>query len=365
MVAGMGALGEADEVAKRQWTLRILGGFSLTDQKGAEAQGLGRLDRALLTYLVLSSQQRHARARLAELLWPDRSEAAHSLSVSLATLRRVLGDKDGDIVGMKSDPLICHFENIDVDALALQRLVKLATPQALEEAETLYSGDLLEGLEVRSEEFDRWLVPERMRLQGVVIEGLRLLMRHREQSGDLEKATETGLRILQFDNFIEEAHRTIISALLRTGQRAAARKHAEYCENLLTEAGIAPEPETRRLITASRRGGEPGEDRPKQAPPLPAKPAAQPPEPVVPPVVPLTKDIWSKAETPAGGEPRPGVPAEPHAQETEQARTPERQTSERVPPASLLQHIRLLLIVTVASLATVLAAIVGAFWNDP
>jgi adenylate cyclase len=59
------------------------------------------------------------------------------------------------------------------------------------------------------------------------------------------------------------------------------------------------------------------------------------------------------------------MPAEPHAQETEQSRAPENQASERVSPAKLLQHIRLLLIAIVALLAAVLAAIVGVFWNDP
>jgi DNA-binding SARP family transcriptional activator/TolB-like protein/cytochrome c-type biogenesis protein CcmH/NrfG len=361
VVAGAGVLGKADEVPKRQWTLRILGGFSLTDQEGAEAPSLGKLDRALLTYLVLSGQQRHARAKLEELLWPGRTTSDRSLTVSLHTLRRALGDKDGDIIAMKSDPQICHFENIDVDALALERLVKQGTPEALAEAEALYAGDLLEGLDVRSDDFDRWLVPERTRLQGVIIDGLRRLMRHREQSGQLEKAMETARRILQLDDLTEDAHRTIIATLLRTGQRAAARKHAQYCEDLLKEEGIPPEPETRRAIASARGAGDPVEDRASQMPP--AEPSVRPGEPAVgavPATGQLAKDIWDGREPPVAREPQATEPAEPHAATSEAPPTPEKPT-----PGRILQHIRLLLIAIVALLLAVLAVMVGAFWNDP
>jgi hypothetical protein len=38
---------------KGPWSLRVLGGFRLTDQTGAEIALPSRLDEALLTYLVL------------------------------------------------------------------------------------------------------------------------------------------------------------------------------------------------------------------------------------------------------------------------------------------------------------------------
>ena len=237
------------------WELRVLGGFRLTNGAGSEAPGFGKLDRALLTYLTLNQQQRHPRAKLAALLWPDRMTALRSLSVSLNILRQALGDKNGTLIGLRSDPVLCHFESIDVDALAFKNLIRQGTPEALEEAEALYGGDLLDGIDVRSDEFDRWLVAERMRLQGAAVDGLCRLMRHREQAGLSQKALDTARRILQMDELCEEAHRTIIRLHFKAGQRAAARTQAQHCEQFLRREGIEPEVETARIIAESRQFG--------------------------------------------------------------------------------------------------------------
>jgi TolB-like protein/DNA-binding SARP family transcriptional activator len=239
-----------------RWHLGVLGGFRLTDQAGTEAVGLGKPDRALLAYLALNQRQRQPRAKLAALLWPGRSEALRSLSVSLNLLRRAMGDKDGHLIALKSDPLVCRFETIAVDALTFADFVSQGTPEALEQAEALYRGDLLDGIDIRSDEFNNWLTAERVRLQGIVLDGLCKLMRHREQSGLPQKAFETARRVLQLDELCEDAHRTIMQLHLAAGQRAAARKQAQYCEDLLRREDIEPEPETKRLIAAIRHAND-------------------------------------------------------------------------------------------------------------
>jgi TolB-like protein/DNA-binding SARP family transcriptional activator len=240
---------------RARWTLRVLGGFRLTDQSGAEVAGLGKLDRALLIYLALSGQQRHPRAKLATLLWPNRSEALHSLSVSLNALRKAFGDREGTILPLKSDPLVCRFDSIDCDATAFERLVALGTPEALEQAAALYGGNLLDGFDVRSDEFERWLSAERTRLHGLAMDCMARLLRRREQGGQAQQAFDTARRILQLDELCEEAHRAIMRLHLQTGQRAAARQQAQHCEELLRREKIEPEAETRRLIAETRQAG--------------------------------------------------------------------------------------------------------------
>jgi TolB-like protein/DNA-binding SARP family transcriptional activator len=250
-----------DALSRPRWTLRILGGFRLIDPTGGEAHGLGKLDRALLGYLVLSRQPRYTRSRLAGLLWPNRSEALHSLSVSLNTLRKALGDKDGAILALKSDPLICRFEALSVDALAFETLASRNTPEALEQAEALYEGDLLDGLDIRSTEFENWLAAERARLRALAVDCLCRVMRHREQSGLPQQAIDTAQRILKLDDLCEDAHRSLIRLKLKAGQRLAALTHAQYCEDLFRRERIEPEPETTRLIAESRQRGSAGDER--------------------------------------------------------------------------------------------------------
>src|SRR5262249_54168665 len=173
----------SDASAAARWRLRLLGGFNLADATGAELTGLGRLDRALLAYLVLSQRQRHPRLKVAPLLWPNRSEALHSLSESLNKLRKALGDRDGSVIAHKADPLVYDLRAMEVDALALERPPASASAEDLERAASLYAGDLLDGLDVRSDEFDKWLAGERQRLRGVAIDCLGRLARLREDAG--------------------------------------------------------------------------------------------------------------------------------------------------------------------------------------
>ncbi len=252
MVEQSQASGHEEPPGKR-WNLRILGGFWLTGPDGVEATGLGKPDRALLAYLVLSRQQRHPRAKLATLLWPNRIEALHSLSVSLNALRKALGDKEGSIIVPKSDPLICYFDAVDADAVVFESLVSRGTPDALEQAEALYGADLLDGMDIKSDEFNHWLLSERERLRGLAVDCLCRLMRLREMAGLPQRALETARRILAFDELCEDAHRAIMRLHLQAGQRAAARRHAQSCEDLFRREKMEVEPETQRLLIEVRK----------------------------------------------------------------------------------------------------------------
>src|SRR5215471_16821394 len=137
------------EVSKTaRFTLQILGGFRLADLAGNEIVLPTKQDRALLGYLALANA-RPFRDQLAAIIWErrDAEQARHSLSGSLRALRQALGDSDGKIIVPSSDPLECRFDVLEVDALAVRRAAKEHTPDAWRCIETLYAGDLLEGLQ--------------------------------------------------------------------------------------------------------------------------------------------------------------------------------------------------------------------------
>ena len=107
-----------------------------------------RKAEALLAYLALAPGRAHARASLYGLLWGDREEeqARGSLRYALTDIRKGLGDHHGvlrterDVVSLKADA-------VTVDAVEFERLARSDVPAALEQAVSLYKGDLLAGLQ--------------------------------------------------------------------------------------------------------------------------------------------------------------------------------------------------------------------------
>src|SRR5215510_3243430 len=173
-----------DLAGSGRWSLQVLGRFRLTDAAGREITLPGRLDPALLTYLALNQGRRNLRTKLADLLWATRAHPAHSLSVSLNMLRGALGDTEGRVIAPKSDPVETDFGSMAVDALIFEDLVKQGTREALERAEAIYAGDLLEGFDIRAKEFEQWLAGESNRLRDLLIGALSGLQHFRAQAGE-------------------------------------------------------------------------------------------------------------------------------------------------------------------------------------
>ena len=239
-----------------RWQLRLLGDFSLAGPD-TETPPLGKLDRALLAYLVLSGEQRHSRTKLAALLWPDRSEAQSSLRTSLNKLRNAFGEMGRSIILPSSDPLVCCFDLVDVDVLTFEGLASQNSMEALERAAAHYSGDLLGDIETRSDRFDRWLRGERERLRHLAVETLCRLARLRDEAGLPQAALETARRVLTLDCHCQEAHRKVIEIRLRSEGTAAAKNDALTCRELFRRASIELEPVTRDLLASVIEGNAP------------------------------------------------------------------------------------------------------------
>src|SRR5262249_53297087 len=156
-------------------SLQVLGRFRLTDAAGKEIALPRRLDPALLTYLVLNQGRRNLRTKLATLLWGARAAPPHSLSGRLNLLRRALRDTAGRVIVKESDPVVTDFRAMAVDVLGFEKLAAEGTREALERAESLFTGELLEGFDIRSEDFEQWLAAERSRLRDRFIEVLSQL----------------------------------------------------------------------------------------------------------------------------------------------------------------------------------------------
>ncbi|HUK08536.1 MAG TPA: BTAD domain-containing putative transcriptional regulator [Stellaceae bacterium] len=251
-------------------SLQLLGGLRTCSPGGADGKLLGRKAQALLAYLALNPRQRCTRDRLAGLLWSDRGDeqARQSLRQTIHALHRALHDDSAAILIADGDRLTLDREAVTVDVHDFERLSVANTRESLKQAEKLYAGDLLEGIDTVSEQFDTWLATERMRLRDRAVDVLERLAQTHMDTGEWEAALDAGRRLLALDPVREDGHRVLMRLYDRTGRRVLAlRQYRILVETLRRELDAAPAPETERVYSEirARTGKEPaGTQRSRQ-----------------------------------------------------------------------------------------------------
>ncbi len=234
-------------------TLQLFGGFQLESGLGPEARLSAKKPIALLTYLAVRRGQPQTRDKLAALLWEDRpqAQAKGSLRQAILQLRRGLPEgvlrAEGENVSLG--------ESIDVDVIRFRESIDAADPASLEEAVSLYRGDLLEGFHPRAPVFEEWLTGEREVLRQLAVQALDDLLAHAEDAGDYPRAIRAGVRLLSLDPMQESLHRKLMRLHAEQGQRGAAlRQYRVLRELLANEFDAAPQNETEALHRAIREG---------------------------------------------------------------------------------------------------------------
>jgi DNA-binding SARP family transcriptional activator len=221
----------------------------------------------LLCLLLLHAGETLERDLISERLWPMRSpgKARRSLSTALWRLRQTL-----EYLPPPSQPYLLSERTtlafnttapywFDVEAFEQQAALGLAGSlpcaeahhQALEEALTLYRGDLLEGC------YDDWCLAERERLQLLLLRVLKRLQCHYRHCQAFDAAISYGHRLLTLDPLQEDVHRELMRCYVEAGQRPLALEQFQRCrETLRQELDIEPMPRTWRLYRQIRGGQE-------------------------------------------------------------------------------------------------------------
>lgn len=249
-------------------SLRLFGGFQarIGDRKLSFPT---RKSQALLAYLAIVPGQGHLRDKLAALLWggSGREEARHSLRQSLSVLRNALSSTRPPVLRISGPEVALDVAPVDVDVLRFEQLIRRDSPRSLEEAVTLYRGDLLEGLDVSEEPFEEWLLGERTRLRETAVAVLTRFVGLQTQSGSEDGAIQTALRLLALDPLREEFHRLLMSLYGRRGRIGDAVEQYRTCAAVLRrELGVEPTSETQRVYYSVLSQGRPSL-------PSPARPA--------------------------------------------------------------------------------------------
>ncbi len=209
---------------------------------------------AILVYLALQHRPQ-SRDFLATLFWPEtRQERAR------ANLRRALWTLNQTPVGawMKgtANSVALRHDDLTVDAMQFETLLAAGPQdfQVLEEAVSLYSGDLLIDFSLPDcGDFELWLVEQRESYHRRALESLRTLTEQCLQQEDYGAAGRLARRQIAMDNLQEPAYRQLFRALVGSGQRTTAlSEYATLRDLLREELSAEPSQQTRVLIEQIR-----------------------------------------------------------------------------------------------------------------
>lgn len=258
--------------------LRLLGAPEL--RRGATRVSISSAKAvALLGYLALAPTAQ-SREQLLDLLWPTSPpEAARkNLRNTLWAIRTALGDT---VLAGTSERLgLGPGVDLDVRDLLAAAQPAQADPAALQLALERYRGPLLDGVTLRdAPEWEIWLTGERERLLQRFNAAAASLMELQRAAGDWAGLARTAGLALAHDDLNEPAHRALMEALARRGDRAGAlRQYDRLRSSLDRELGAAPDGDSEAIHDAIVRGGvAPSAAARPALPPLPH--AGPPPRP--------------------------------------------------------------------------------------
>lgn len=255
-------------------SLRFLGSWEV--QIAADKVTLrGRKAMALLAYLAVEGGERHSRASLLGLLWPEmgEDEARNNLRVVLARLRKAL--PEGVIESNRHEVWWAGTAVSHLDTAQFQQLITATVQhphtrraecahcaEKMTTAVSLYRSDFLTGFYLDDcPAFDEWLFVQREGLHVQMLTLLAELSQFYEATADYAAATAYTRRQIELDPLQEGAHRQLMRLLTYQGQRTAALAQFQTCRRILhAELGIDPDADTLHLyqqIKANRLAAAP------------------------------------------------------------------------------------------------------------
>lgn len=199
---------------------------------------------ALLAYLLLERETPQPREQIATLLWPDLLEekGRRNLRQTLLRLRKVLPESwDGYEAILTQRNTLQWNPNypIDVDVFrfdALMRDLESALPtwdapttyralELLQRLSDLYTGNLLQDLDLLNDFYAAWLLPWRQKYQQQIVAVLARLAEYEAHVGRLHRMEALARRQLLIDPESEVAHRQLMRAWLAQQENARAVQH--------------------------------------------------------------------------------------------------------------------------------------------
>jgi len=234
--------------------VRLFGIYTIEVGGEEIEKGLRTKARELLAFLLLNPKGATAEACV-DAVWPnaDLARGMEGFRTSVGNLRKTFRDATGDqranVVARVGDHYRLDTELFDCDVWRFQAALGEAratrddedAAAALERVADEYAGDLLAG------SYYGWCEEEREDLRRRAVDALARLADLREDAGHRERALALLDRAVEIDRYGEELYRRIMRLQGDLGREDAVRRTLRLLESRLSELGVDPETETRRL----------------------------------------------------------------------------------------------------------------------
>ena len=228
-------------------TARLFGGFELSDANGGELTLSTRKARGLLAFLIVEDGRWHSREGLASLLWGERAQtqARNSLSQALYEIRKLEAASGTPIVEGEPERVRIIEGAIDSD---VDQFASLLRDNALKAAD-FHTGEFLDGVDLRDQEFVNWLNSKRAEYQEALSDALRNLASSANEDDAADVGLQAARKLVALDPLDEAARRQLMQLLAQSGNRAEAIRQYEICASLLKEElGIEPDAATQDVL---------------------------------------------------------------------------------------------------------------------
>ncbi len=269
MPADQGAAGIGRRVSPGQVRVSVIGTVTAS-RDGLVVAGHdlgGRRARVALVALALAGGPVSA-DRLAAILWPDQPPptwpaALRGVVRSLRTALAGIG-AGGQHVVATAPSGYAMAPGVEVDLMHARSVLRSAADlanQGRNEAALAAAGPvaLLTGDQLLPGEDASWLDPHRAEADALALQALEILAGSAGALGDHHRAAEAGRRAVAASPLDERAHRILIRALHKAGDRAGVVRAYEACRALLAEQlGVDPDPETAAVYLAALGDAGPG-----------------------------------------------------------------------------------------------------------
>ncbi len=214
--------------------ITLLGACKIIASDGTDVTPRARKTRGMIAYLALAPGGSATRERLAGLLWSDRQEeqARGSLRQSVTELRAAFSGEDEDALRIDRDSIQLRLDATWVDARELERLAAASIDERRQVIQ-IYGGDLLADLGSIGGPFEDWLYTDRAFRRETALSCMASVLRDRLGAGDIADAEAVARSVLGLEVAHEEAHRTIMEAYARRGDKASALRQFQTCTDTL------------------------------------------------------------------------------------------------------------------------------------
>jgi len=220
----------------------------------------GRRARVALVALALAGRQLSA-DRLASIIWADGLPATWRVALrgvirGLRTACAPLGGGEQQLIG--TTPAGYRVASgvetdVDVAAEALRQASDLIAQGRHQAAIALAEPiSRMAGSQLLPGEDADWIYPHRRAVDGLGLRGLELVVAAAGALGEHDRAIAAARRFVSNDPLDERAHRALIGALDRSGDRAGAVRAFERCRVVLgDQLGIDPSAQTVEVYVAA------------------------------------------------------------------------------------------------------------------